>query len=108
MKKIIFWIFSVSVLFALDFNRLVLVDENHAEIKQNNRIYILDSYIIPFEQPYYIFVKSKDNKKFELDEVHDMAIEYIKTRGCTSPLKKREDLYMKNNEQTTFIIVVEC
>lgn len=40
MKKIIFWIFSVSVLFALDFNRLVLVDENHAEIKQNNRIYI--------------------------------------------------------------------
>nr|MBP3724545.1 hypothetical protein [Campylobacter sp.] len=87
-------------------NNLIKVDENHYEtIIDGNKI-ILDSYIVPFQIPYYIVLKSE--KLLTLSEAENIAIKYIKPRGCTSPLKRRTDLDKSNFDKTEWLIGVEC
>lgn len=87
---------------------LVLVEENHAEIESDGVTYVLDSYIVMFEQPYYILVQRKDNQAVNPDVAEDVAIEYILPRGCTVPLERRPDLDRRNEDGTKLIIGVAC
>lgn len=93
---------------SIDTNHLVFVKENHATIAKDGNSYILDSYIVPFQQPYYITVKRNDNKPVSLAEASEIAEEYIKPRGCTEPLARRPDLDKSNTDKTQWLIGVEC
>jgi len=101
---------SSSVLAAgtIDTSRLSLVDENHAEISKNDEVYILDSYIILFERPYYIHVRKLSDTPLTGDEASSIAVEYIEPRGCTTPVARRSDLDQVNTEETQWLIGVEC
>lgn len=90
---------------ALD-NNLIKVDENHYETIINGNKIILDSYIMPFQIPYYIVLKSENPIK--LSEAESIAIKYIEPRGCTSPLKRRTDLDKSNFDKTEWLIGIEC
>lgn len=92
----------------LGVSKLTRVDENHAVIAKNEINYVLDSYIAPFQQPYYITIKRQDNKPMSLDESVDVAVEYIKPRGCTEPLVRRPDLDKSNADQTQQLVGVSC
>ncbi|WP_139133781.1 MULTISPECIES: hypothetical protein [Pseudomonas] len=92
----------------IDTSNLVLVKENHATIIRDGNSYILDSYIIPFQQPYYITVKRNDKKPISLTEASEVAEEYIQPRGCTEPLARRPDLDKSNADKTQWLIGVEC
>ena len=92
----------------LNTKNLTLVEENHAIISKNEKNYILDSYIIMFQQPYYITVKRDDNKPITLNEAAEVAIEYIKPRGCTTPLSRRQDLDKFTSDKSQWLIGVEC
>lgn len=87
---------------------LVLVEENHAKIEKDSVTYIFDSYIVMFQQPYYILVQREDKKPMNLKQVEPIAIEYILPRGCTVPLKRRPDLDRHNENNTKLIIGVAC
>jgi len=88
---------------------LTLVDENRAKITANAREYALDSYVVPFEQPYYIHIRALDGKPLELNEAQKIAAEYIAPRGCTSPLKRRADLdRYDQNDASQAVLGFEC
>lgn len=88
--------------------KLVLVEENHAKIDKDGVTYIFDSYIVMFQQPYYILVQREDKKPMSLEQVEPIAIEYILPRGCTEPLKRRSDLDRNNEDNTKLLIGVAC
>ena len=92
----------------MDTSNLVLVKENHATIAKHGNSYILDSYIILFQQPYYITVKRNDKKPISLAEASEIAEEYIQPRGCTEPIARRPDLNKSNADKTQWLIGVEC
>ena len=85
---------------------LVKVDENHHETIINDNKIVLDSYIVMFEVPYYIVLKSE--KPLSLQEAESIATEYIKPRGCTAPLQRRTDLDKSNSNKTQWLIGIEC
>ncbi|MBV7434585.1 hypothetical protein KRX19_06035 [Cardiobacteriaceae bacterium TAE3-ERU3] len=87
---------------------LDLIDENHAEINRDGVSYVLDSYIVPFQRPYYITVKRTDGAVLTLQEAESIAVEYIAPRGCTSPLERRADLDQHNQDQTEWMIGISC
>lgn len=87
---------------------LTLVKENHAEISNNDHTFIFDSYIIPFEQPYYIKARRKDGKAFELKDVENIVIKYIEPRGCTEPVKRRPDLDNYTDSKKQWVIGIAC
>lgn len=93
---------------ALITKNLILVEENHATVSKDNINYILDSYIVMFQQPYYITVKREDSKPITLNEAAEIAVEYIKPRGCTTPLSRRQDLDKFTSDKTQWLIGVEC
>lgn len=88
--------------------KLSLVKENHAELFFNGAKYILDSYIVLFENPYYITIEREDKEKIEYQEAIDIAIDYIKPRGCTSPLKRLPNLDKHNENKTKWTIGISC
>ena len=92
----------------IDTSRLDLVDENHAEITREGQTYILDSYIVVFQRPYYILVRKSSNQPLTVDEASSIAAEYIKPRGCTTPLSRRVDLDKSNKDKTQWLIGIEC
>ncbi len=92
----------------VDTNKLVLVEENRTNIEKGGVLYNLDSYIMPFQQPYYITVKRGDNKKLSLESAEKIAVKYIKPRGCTVPLVRRPDLDKSNANHTQWLIGVSC
>ncbi|MFB2587786.1 hypothetical protein [Acinetobacter sp. c1-l78] len=89
-------------------NGLNIVDENHAVVDFAKERYILDTYIIPFEQPYYILIRKENAKKIDKDIAEKIAIDYILPRGCTDPLQRRADLDKHNVSQTEMLIGVAC
>ena len=84
------------------------VDENYAAITVNKEVYVLDTYIIPFQQPYYILVRKQDGKRFSKNIADVLAVSYIKTRGCTETLVRREDLDKSSSDSTQHLIGVAC
>lgn len=92
----------------VDTKRLTLVEENHAKIKIESVAYTLDSYVIPFQQPYYVQVKRDDSKPMTLEEAERVAEQYILPRGCTDPLSRRRDLDKSNSDKTQWLIGILC
>lgn len=88
--------------------RLTLVEENHAELYFNGVKYILDSYIVMFENPYYIIIEREDKSPIEYQEAIDISIDYIKPRGCTSPLERLPNLDRHNEDKTKWMIGISC
>lgn len=87
---------------------LTRVEENHLVTKIGPDTYVLDSYIIPFQQPYYILIRKQDGTSFLKSTAESIAIDYIKPRGCTEPLKRRSDLDKQNADATQYLIGVSC
>ena len=113
MKKFIIFIIIVTLM-SSSLNaqnggkRLTLVKENHAELSFKGVKYILDSYIVMFENPYYITIEREDKAPIEYQEAIDISIEYIKPRGCTSPLERLPNLDRHNKGKTKWMIGVSC
>lgn len=84
------------------------VDENYAIIKANSETYVLDTYIIPFQQPYYILVRKQDGSAFSKSIAETLATDYILTRGCTEKLVRRADLDKSTRDNTQHLISVAC
>ncbi|MNM30585.1 hypothetical protein D3C81_411480 [compost metagenome] len=84
------------------------VDENHAELERAGRTYVLDSYIVLFEQPYYIHVRAKDGQALDATDAETLAAEYIQPRGCTQPLERRKDLDRSNGDGTERVLGFQC
>jgi tetratricopeptide (TPR) repeat protein len=88
--------------------KLVLVKENHAVLKYDNIEYILDTYIVMFENPYYIKIERTDKKEISKEKAIDISLEYIKPRGCTSTIKRLPKLDKKNTNKTKWLIGISC
>lgn len=99
---------SASAVDDVDIRKLTYVGENHANLTINKVAYTLDSYIIVFQQPYYVKVRRDDNKPMTLDEAVKVAKEYIKPRGCTEPLTRRKDLDRVNSDKSQWLIGISC
>ncbi|WP_269792511.1 hypothetical protein [Stenotrophomonas sp. Iso1] len=84
------------------------VDENHAELERGGKTYVLDSYIVLFEQPYYLHVRAKDGQALDTTEAEALAGEYIQPRGCTQPLERRKDLDRSNGDGTELVLGFQC
>lgn len=110
MKKIQAALAILMAAFALPSaaGELSLVEENHALLEKNGVTYILDSYIVPFEVPFYILVRRQDSQVISVNEVEPVVIEYIKPRGCTAPPKRRADLDRKSSDSTALVLGVAC
>ena len=93
---------------SIDTSRLSLVKENRAQTTKNGTTYDLDTYIVLFQRPYYVLVRQKSNKNMELSEAVSIATDYIKTRGCTTPISRRADLDRFNSTKTQWLIGIEC
>ncbi|WP_230655624.1 hypothetical protein [Psychrobacter sp. I-STPA10] len=85
---------------------LLKVDENHAVLSYDNVPYVLDSFIIPFAQPYYILIQRQDKQLFDKNTATKIAIDYIKPRGCTVPLQRRSELDKQNSNGSQYLIGV--
>lgn len=117
MKNICTAVMFMSVLAApahaagqkdIDTRRLTRVEENHADVTREGKRYTLDSYIVPFQQPYYVLVRSASNQPINKQEAASIAVEYIAPRGCTTPISRREDLDDANADETQWLIGIEC
>ena len=91
----------------------VEVDENRvAALEAPNGVpYDMATYIVPFQNPYYITVKpSTTNMSFE--NGHGIAARaataYIEPRGCTESLSRIEEQDRFNASTNTWTIVVGC
>lgn len=93
---------------ASTFGKFIWVEENHARIEEGGNSYILDTYVIPFRQPYNITIKSDDNNPINREEAVKIAVDYIKPRGCTQSLSRRRDLDQHYFVKTLWVIGVEC
>lgn len=87
---------------------LMKVDENHAVLRYDNVPYVLDSFIIPFAQPYYILIQRQDKQPFDKNTATKIAIDYIKPRGCTTPLQRRSELDKQNSKGSQYLVGVAC
>lgn len=86
----------------------VMVDENHAELEQGSRNYVVDSYIVMFQQPYYIHIRAEDGQKLDAASVEGLAADYIKPRGCTEPLQRRSDLDRSGSDAAEVVFGFQC
>jgi hypothetical protein len=93
---------------ALDTSRLTRFDEYHANLESQGARYTLDSYIIPFQKPFYISVQRDDGKPLSVNEAAAVAQPYIEPRGCTAPVVRRADLDRSNAAKTQWLIGIEC
>ncbi|STZ63270.1 Uncharacterised protein [Moraxella lacunata] len=80
----------------------------HAKVTYGDRIYLLDSYVVPLEQPFYIHVRTADGTAIMADTAVKIAISYITPKGCTEPLVRRADLDKSTNDKSEWIIGVAC
>lgn len=93
---------------AIDTSKLSLVKENHAEMIFEGQRYILDSFIKPFQRPYYVAVSSAEKVAIDKNAAIEIAKKYIKPRGCTTPISLRPDLNQSNAEKNKWLIGIEC
>ncbi|MCJ8326595.1 MAG: hypothetical protein MJK08_05775 [Campylobacterales bacterium] len=114
MKK---FIISIVMLMALsasslnaknEGNKLTLVKENHAELTFKGVKYILNSYIVILKNPYYLTLEREDNAPIKYQATIETSIDYIKPRGCTSPLKRLPNLDRHSEDNTKGMIGISC
>ena len=86
----------------------VKVDENHAEMQRDGKRFLLDSYIVMFQQPYYVHVRTAAGDKLRVDDVEALVKEYIQPRGCTSPMVRDKKLDKQNADSTELVLGVLC
>ena len=114
MKRFVISMMLLAMVMASSLNaqnrnkKLTLVEENHAEISVKGIKYILDSYIVLFENPFYITIQREDKAPIEYQEAVDISIGYIRPRGCNSPLERLPDLDRHNEDKTKWIIGISC
>jgi hypothetical protein len=89
-------------------SNLTLVDENRAVLSKGEVAYQLDSYVVPFQQPYYVHVKRTDGKAMSKENAVGISLEYIRPRGCTEPPKRVEQLDRSNSDKSEWIVGVAC
>ncbi len=87
---------------------LILVEENKAQIEKDGVVYILNTFIVAFEQPYYIFVERKDKGEIDFNKALEISKEYIKPRGCTAPLERRYDIDVAVPGKSAVVIGIAC
>jgi hypothetical protein len=92
----------------IDTSKLNRVDANHAKITKGGKTYLLDSYIVPFERPYYILVRKASKEALSLEEASTVAADYIRPRGCTTPLTRQTQLDKFNADKTQWLIGIAC
>lgn len=80
----------------------------HAQVKQGDATYLLDSYVVILQQPFYIHVRTTDAKAIDLNTAQSLAVAYIEPRGCTEPLVRRADLDKSTADGSEWIIGVSC
>jgi hypothetical protein len=100
--------FTTLSLYAADNKNLVLVEENHANISYEGVDYTLDSYIVMFEQPYYVTIERTDGKEITYEKAVEVSIYYIKPRGCTESIKRLPNLDKHNGNKTKWTIGLAC
>lgn len=91
--------------------QLTLVEENHFEIEKDGEKYLLDTYIEPFQQPYYIHVRKESNTPVDKDIAVELSKAYIKTRGCTQEIKRpfnTWDYDINNFRSKAWLIYLTC
>ncbi len=93
---------------AIDTRRLSVVEENHARIEHAGRRYVLDSYIVLFQRPYYVLVREDDGRAMTLEQAEAVAVAYIAPRGCTTPIERRRDLDRASDDRTEWLLGIEC
>ncbi len=84
------------------------VDENHAQLQHEGQDYVLDSYVVPFQQPYYIHVRLKNGQPLDTSRTEAVAEDYIKPRGCTEPLVRRKDLDRSSGDGREQVLGYQC
>ncbi|MDP8162539.1 hypothetical protein QJU89_04480 [Pasteurella skyensis] len=87
---------------------LILVAENHLMLPFKGNTYMMDTYIVPFENPYYIRVLKKGKASITKKEAVEVSKYYIKPRGCTQPIKRMPDLDKYNTDKTKWLIGISC
>ena len=92
----------------IDTRGLTLVQENRATVEHNGQRYTMDSFIVPFQQPYYIRVQREAPGPLSLAEAVSVAGVYITPRGCTQPQVRRPDLDRSNSDRTQWLVGIEC
>lgn len=99
--------FTTSI-YAVEHKKLILVEENHANISYDGVSYVLDSYIVMFEQPYYITIERTDGGEITHEKAIEVSTHYIKPRGCTETIKHLPDLDKHNDKKTKWMIGISC
>ena len=92
----------------IDLSQLNLVKENRSTETYKGRDYHLDSYIRPFQNPYYVKVSSADGKPVSKEDAVQIAIKYIKPRGCTSTPVRKPNLDRSNKLKSQWLIGISC
>lgn len=87
---------------------LSLVEENHHQTKIADGTYVLDTFIVSFEQPYYVLVRRTDEKRISRNVAALIGETYIKPRGCTEPLVRRTDLDKQNATGSVHLVGFAC
>lgn len=87
---------------------LSLVEENHHQTKIADGTYVLDTFIVPFEQPYYVLVRRTDEKRISRNVAALIGETYIQPRGCTEPLVRRADLDKQNATGSVHLVGFAC
>lgn len=82
--------------------------EYHSTITKDGRTYVLDSYVVPLEQPFYIHVRAMDTLPITLDNASKIASDYITPKGCTQAPVRNPNLDKSNNHKSEWIIGISC
>ncbi|GEM_PF-5445400 len=90
--------------FATD--NMMLVEENHVVMQVSGNEITLDSYVVPFRNPYYIVLKA--TKPIAKKDAEALAVKYILPRGCTSKLYRLPFLDKTDGTQKHYMFGVSC
>lgn len=82
-----------------------MVEENHHETKIVDGTYVLNTFIVLFEQTYYVLVRRTDEKRISRNVAALIGETYIQPRGCTEPLARCADLDKQN--ANGFVLLAE-
>lgn len=82
--------------------------EYHAKVPHKDKTYLLDSYVVPFQQPFYLHVRTTDGTPIIKEMAVQIAIDYITPKGCTEPLVRRPELDRHTPDKTEWIVGVAC